>query len=93
MGLLGYDNTKKKYTSAWIDSMSTSIHTSMGTVDKDGKVFTFTSTNLDPITRKPVKGRSVMRVAGKDKVVMEESREEGGKWVKVMEITYTRKKK
>jgi len=93
MGLLGYDNTKKKYTSAWIDSMSTSIHTSMGTVDKDGKVFTFTGTNLDPITRKPVKGRSVMRVAGKDKVVMEESREEGGKWVKVMEITYTRKKK
>jgi hypothetical protein len=93
LGLLGYDNTRKKYTTVWVDSMSTAIHTSLGTLDKDGKVFTFTGTSIDPVSGKEIKGRSVVRLAGKDRVVMEESRDEGGKWVKMMEITYTRKEK
>jgi hypothetical protein len=93
IGLLGYDKAQMKYTSMWIDSMSTAIHTSLGTVDKKGKEFTFVGTHLDPVTHKKVKGRAVIRIAGKDRFVMEESRDEGGKWVKIMEITYTRKAK
>jgi len=93
MGLIGYDNTQKKYTSVWIDSMSTSMHAAQGTVDKDGKKFTFTGTQIDPVTSKSVKTRAVIRIKGKDQIVHEDSRDDGGKWVKVMEITYARKGK
>jgi hypothetical protein len=93
MGLIGYDKGQKKYTSLWVDSMSTAIYIMHGTADKDGKKFTFLGTHVDPVTRKEVKGRLVLRIVGKDKVVVEESWDQSGKWVKVVEGTYTRKMK
>jgi Protein of unknown function (DUF1579) len=93
VGLMGYDKTQKKYTSMWVDSMTTSITTSLGTADKDRKVFTFHREMLDPVTGKKIKGRDVLRILGKDKHVTEMFKEVGGKEIKVMEITSVRKEK
>ena len=40
LGLMGYDNYKKKYTSTWCDSLSTALLTSEGLADQTGKVIT-----------------------------------------------------
>src|SRR5438552_2582640 len=39
-GLTGYDNHTKKYVGIWIDSMTTSVTVSHGTMDSAGKVLT-----------------------------------------------------
>lgn len=44
LGLLGYDNYKKKYTSFWCDSQSTTQLTSEGLADQSGKVITLYGT-------------------------------------------------
>lgn len=44
LGLLGYDNYKKKYTSVWCDSQSTTLLTSEGLADQTGKVITLYGT-------------------------------------------------
>ena len=44
LGLMGYDNYKKKYTSTWCDSISTTLLTSEGLADQTGKVFTLFGT-------------------------------------------------
>lgn len=94
LGLLGYDISQKKYTSAWVDSMSTAIATGLGTCDPSGKVFTFTSEGFDPIAGKRVKGRDLVRIVDNDKHTMEMYKEgPAGKEVKVLEITMTRKQK
>lgn len=41
MNLSGYDNMKKKYVSAWMDTMGTGIMSSEGTADGSGKVITY----------------------------------------------------
>ncbi|HZN10916.1 MAG TPA: DUF1579 domain-containing protein [Blastocatellia bacterium] len=41
INLSGYDNMKKKYVSAWVDSMGTGIMTSEGTADSSGKKITY----------------------------------------------------
>ncbi len=93
VGLMGYDKTQKKYTSMWVDSMTTSIGTSLGTADKARKVFTYHREMLDPVTGQKIKGRDVVRIVDKNKHVMETFQEIGGKETKVMEITYVRKEK
>jgi hypothetical protein len=93
IGLLGYDNAKKKYTSMWVDSMSTSIMTSVGTYDAGKKTFTFTSEGIDPYTGMKMKSRDVTRVVSDDKIVIEMYKQDPkGKELKVLEIVYTRKK-
>ncbi|MFQ5430276.1 MAG: DUF1579 domain-containing protein [Phycisphaerae bacterium] len=93
LGILGYDNMKKQYTSSWVDNMTTGIMADFGVCDESGKVFTFESTHPDPMTGKPVKMKSVTRVVNKDKHVFEMFREgPDGKMFKNLEITYTRKK-
>jgi len=44
LGLLGYDNYKKKYTSTWCASNSTTLLTSEGLADQTGKVITLFGT-------------------------------------------------
>ena len=92
MGITGYDNTKKKYTSSWMDSMSTSIMTSLGTIDDSRKVITFHGTHDDPITGqmdKPVK--TIVRMLNETKFVVEMyDRNEAGAWYMNLELVYTR---
>jgi hypothetical protein len=93
MGMMGYDNFKKKYTGAWIDSMTTAIETSMGTCDDSGKVFTMIGRHDDVFTGKAdQKFRSVIRIVNNDMHVGERYvNGSDGKEFKTLEITYTRK--
>jgi hypothetical protein len=93
MGLIGHDNFKKKYTGMWVDTMTTSIMTSMGTCDDSGKVFTMTGTQDDIFTgMKNQPFRAVSRIVNNDKLT-DEMYMTGpdGKEYKALEIVYTRK--
>jgi Protein of unknown function (DUF1579) len=92
VGYTGYDNTKKKYVSSWIDSMSTALMVSEGTFDAAGKVMTSLSTSADPMTGKPMQTKGVMRMVDSDHHVYEMWETHGGKETKTLEIHYRRKK-
>jgi hypothetical protein len=87
----GYDNLKKQYTSTWIDNMGTGISMYSGAYDADKKTFTYHGEELDPLSGKQFKVKNVIRVVDKDKHEVDMYKDVGGKDVKVMHITYTRK--
>lgn len=58
LGILGYDNIQKCYTSLWTDSMSTMIAHSTGQSADGGKTIVFHGTYTDPLGR-PTKDRTV----------------------------------
>lgn len=92
LGAIGYDRVKKKYCGVWLDTASTAMTTELGDCDGDGKVFTFIGVEDDPATGRPVRRKSVRRVVGKDKHVVEQFREDAdGRMMKVLAITFTRK--
>jgi hypothetical protein len=92
IGLVGYDNLKKKFTSIWVDSMSTSIWGSEGTYDSAKKTFTFVSEAPDPFTGKKSKSRDVIKIVSDNETLVQMFREgPKGKDIKILEIVYTRK--
>lgn len=91
IGTTGYDNTKKKYVGTWIDSMSTGIMRSEGTPDASGKVITANAIGTDPLSGKESRTRIVEKWESDNKKVEEFYERKGGKEIKTMEITYTRK--
>jgi hypothetical protein len=97
IGLLGYDNYKKKYTSCWIDSASTAMLTSEGLLDRTGKVITLFGTMDEWLTGEHDKAvKYVIRMLDEDKHLFELHDlgiVDGDKEdTKVLEITYTRRK-
>lgn len=92
LAFTGYDNTRKKYNSFWIDDMSTGMYTSEGQADKAGKVITFEGTHSCPETGETHKAsKQVIRVISRDKHIYEMHDPGKGAHSKTMEITYTRK--
>jgi len=93
MGLIGYDNVKQKYVAMWVDNMMTAIFTCAGTCDASGKVITLIGEDTDPMTRKPTKVRSVLRIVDENKWVSETyCQGPDGKEFKALEMIYARKK-
>ncbi len=91
VGILGYDNMKKKFSSSWIDSLSTTMMIALGTADASGKTITFVSEDDDPFTGSRKKHRTVYTIINNDKHIMEMFEMADGKEFKNMEIVYTRK--
>jgi hypothetical protein len=94
VGLLGYDKIKKQYTSAWVDNFGTAIFSSLGTPDASGRIVTYFGEMDEPVTgEKGKKVKSIERLIDKDKHVFEMyDNIPGVGEVKVLEITYIRKK-
>ena len=94
LGITGYDNTKKKYVSIWMDNDSTGVFISEGTADASGKVFTYYGKTDDVMTGEKDKVvKSIAREIGPDKMVFEKyNTMPGGPEFLTMEITYTRQK-
>ncbi len=90
MAVEGYDNVKKKYVSSWIDNMGTGIMISEGTYDPATKTLTYHA-EYEVIPGMKTKARQVVKQIDRDHHTMEYFENRGGKEMKVMEITYTRK--
>jgi hypothetical protein len=92
-GLTGYDNMTKKYFNAWADSMGTGLMMSTGSVDSSGKTFTYTGEYQDPVSGQKKTAKSVLKIAGDDKIVFEMyDTGPDGKEFMSLEVTYTRQK-
>jgi|SRR5580700_2652565 uncharacterized protein DUF1579 len=91
-GVVGYDNLEQKYVFAWIDNMGTGIEHGVGKMDKDAKTLTFHHEEIDAMTGKKAKGKDVTTMIDDDSFKTEFYRLEGDKEVKMMEVTYKRKK-
>jgi hypothetical protein len=93
MGIYGYDNVLKKYVTTWVDNMGTGIMTGSGTSTDGGKTINYTSKGVDPVTGKEQSYRSVMHNMTPDQSHFEMyGPGPDGKEMKLMEITYTRRK-
>ena len=92
VGVTGYDNLRQVYVGAWIDNMGTGIMTSTGMMDKDGKVLTSMSEEIDPVTKQKLKNRDVIKILDADSYEETFYKVIGEKEIKVMEITAKRVK-
>jgi hypothetical protein len=93
IGYTGFDNVSKKYQSSWIDTASTGMMWSTGTMDAAGKVLTMKATINDPVTGKPTTSDQKITIADNDHHTLEMwGKGPDGKSFKMMEIQYTRKK-
>jgi hypothetical protein len=90
MAVEGYDNVKKKFVASWIDNMGTGIMNSEGTYDTGAKTLTYTA-EYEPMPGMKTKVRQVLKITDKDHRTMEFFEDRGGKDVKTMEISYTRR--
>jgi hypothetical protein len=92
LGLYGYDAFEQKYTSAWMDTLNTSILTNLGLYDPAKDAVNFAGQYKDPWTGSAKKERGVIRFLGKDKHVLElYVTDPGGQERKMLEITYSRR--
>jgi len=91
-GLIGYDNTKKEFTSTWIDTMGTGIMVGSGKYDEKEKSIKETGHFTSPMKDGEQKFRSELQFTSADtyKYIMYTS-EKGGKELKNMEIEYKKK--
>jgi len=93
MGYTGYDNVTKKYEGTWMDTGSTAIMTSTGTIDAAGKVLSMKATTSDPATGKVTIADQKITIVDNDHHTIEMwGKAPDGKTFKMMEIQYTRKK-
>ncbi len=89
--LLGFDNTKQKYTSLWVSDTQTSMFTSEGKGDSGNKVITLEGKASCPASGKTdIPMKTVLRLLSHDKHVLEMYDGSKGANAKTMEITYTR---
>lgn len=92
-GMRGYDNVTGKYWGTWVDNMSTGLMTSEGTCNEQQKTCAFTGEMNDPVTKKPTKLRMNTKMTSPTSEVFEMyAPGPDGKEMKMMEITYTKKK-
>ena len=93
MGTFGYDNTMKKYVGTWVDNMGTGIMTSWGSSDDGGKTINWNSKGTDPMSGAEMSVRSAMHMMSNDQYHFEMyGPGMDGKEMKMMEITYNRRK-
>lgn len=91
MAIEGYDNIKKKFVVAWIDSMGTMILNSEGTYDATSKTFTYTA-QCEMMPGMTVRIRETLKVVDNDHHNFEWYEDRGTGEAKTMEINYARKK-
>jgi hypothetical protein len=91
IGIDAYDNMKKKYVTAWMDTMGTGIFMMEGTASADGRTITLKGSHPEP-------GGGHMTHRAVWKIVDENTQtfdmygaHHGGKEMKMLEITYQRK--
>jgi hypothetical protein len=91
VGIDAYDNLRKKYVTAWMDSMGTGIFIMEGKASADGKTITLKGSHPEPGGGK-MTHRAVWTIVDSNKQQFDMyGAHHGGKEMKLLEITYTRK--
>ncbi len=91
VGINAYDNLRKKYVTAWIDTWGTGIFQMEGTANADGKIITLKGQHAE-LGGGQMTHRAVWKIVdGNTQTFDMYGTHHGGKEMKMMEITYTRK--
>ena len=91
IGITAYDNLRKRYVSTWIDTMGTGIFMMEGTANTDGKTITLKGNHDEP-GGGHMTHRAVWKIVDSNTQTFDMyGTHRGGKEMKMMEITYTRK--
>ena len=91
IGIDGYDNIRKKYVTAWMDTMGTGIFFMEGTGSPDGKTITMHGSHPEPGGGK-MTHRAIWKISdANSQTFTMYGAHHGQKETKMMEITYTRK--
>jgi hypothetical protein len=87
MGLDGYDQTREKFVSVWIDSADAGIATFEGTYDPNTRAITSFGEKRDPETGKKVETKGVTTFKSNSMYTYEAwVKDDKGEWVKMMEM-------
>jgi Protein of unknown function (DUF1579) len=91
IGIDAYDNMRKKYVTAWMDSMGTGIFFMEGTASRDGRTITLRGSHPEPGGGK-MTHRAIWKIIDTDNQTFDMyGAHHGQKEMKMMEIVYTRK--
>ncbi|MGH7219702.1 MAG: DUF1579 domain-containing protein [Nitrospiraceae bacterium] len=91
IGIDAYDNVRKKYVTAWIDTMGTGIFMMEGTASPDGKTITLKGSHPEP-GGGHMTHRAVWKIVDNNNQQFDMYGTHGhGKEMKMLEITYSRK--
>jgi hypothetical protein len=89
--ITAYDNLLKRYVTNWMSTMGTGIFTMEGTAGVDGKTVTLTGKHAEPGGGQ-MTHRAIWKIIDNNNQTFEMyGAHHGGKEMKMMEITYTRK--
>jgi hypothetical protein len=89
-GLVGYDPLKKKFVSVWVDSMTTELPLSEGTLSADKKTMSMEFMRTDQKSGKKIKVTETVTRKDDKTTVLEMFDHESGSPVKVLEINYAK---
>ncbi|WP_411727857.1 DUF1579 domain-containing protein [Methyloglobulus sp.] len=91
IGIDAYDNVRKRYVTAWMDTMGTGIFIMEGTASADGRTITLKGQHAEPGGGQ-MTHRAVWKIVDSNTQTFDMyGAHHGGKEMKMMEITYTRK--
>ncbi len=91
IGTTGYDNAKKVFVNSWIDNMGTGIIYLEGTWDAASNSINYNGKSTDPITKKDMPTREILKFVDDNHQVLEIYYTGNGKEFKGMEIKSSRK--
>jgi hypothetical protein len=91
IGIDGYDNLRKRYVTAWIDTMGTGIFMMEGTASADGKTITLKGQHAE-LGGGQMTHRAVWKIVDNNTQTFDMyGTHHRGKEMKMLEIAYTRK--
>jgi Protein of unknown function (DUF1579) len=91
IGISAFDNISKRYVTNWMDTMGTGIFSMEGTASADGKTITLTGKHPEP-SGGHMTHRAIWKIVDSNTQTFDMyGAHHGGKEMKMMEITYTRK--
>ncbi len=69
--IIGYDNDKKEFTSVWYDNLGTGTTIARGTFDEKSNTINFKGMMYEPMSKKDVSFRQVIKIVSPDYHTME----------------------
>lgn len=91
-GTAGYDNTKKRFVTTWIDNFGSGIMQMEGELSSDDKIMITVGTMSDPMSGQDIKVKQVLTYISEDRHLFEMFMMMGETEMKTMEINYSRRK-